>query len=263
MRPSLSLWSLRCAIVSALVVLSLLAPRAGAQTIIGRVVDSASGRPLPGAVIVLGGRRANADTIGRFVMSSLIPGQWRIAVRSLGYSPADSMVSIGNYDTTVVAFALSRLAPLLDTVKISAPAEVAGRLTEFEKRRARGGGRFITPAELRKNDERAFTDVLRRLPGLAFQVGDRGSFLFNRGQQPPGALRGNAGKPCYVQIVLDGVTMYQMDFGGSAEGPPDIEQLATRNFDAVEYYSGPSRTPPEFRTNGAICGTLVLWSRRR
>lgn len=259
-------FSLVCRTLAAAIVCATLAvvPRAaGAQTLSGRVVDGASGHPLAGAVIVLGGRRANADTIGRFVMSRLIPGKWRISLRSLGYTPFDSLIDLESYDTTRVEIKLIRLGPLLDTVNVTAPADVPTRLVEFEARRARKLGRYITPVEMRKNDERGFADVLRRLPGLGLQEGDRGIFLYSPTQQPPGALRGNALKPCYVQIVLDGVSIYQMGFGGSPDGPPDVSLLVTRNFDAVEYYSSPSRTPPEFRTNGATCGTLVLWSRRK
>lgn len=237
----------------------------GAQTLTGTVRDSASGRPLAGAVIVLGGRRANADTIGRFTMPALLPGTWRLSARALGYAPSDTMVTIGAYDTTRVQLALVRLGPLLDTVHVSATAiDVPGHITEFEARRLKKVGRYITREELRKADQRAFPDVLRaKFPNLGFEVGERSTQIYSPSQQAPGALRGNATKRCYVQIFLDGIPIFQMTQSGMTSEPPDVNQLLTQNFDAIEYYSGPSRTPPEFRTEGAMCGTLVLWSRRR
>jgi hypothetical protein len=68
-------------------------------------------------------------------------------------------------------------------------------------------------------------------------------------------------KPCYTQIIVDRVVVYQATDPGV--DPPDISEYLTRSLDGVEYYSSPSRTPPEFRTTGAACGTLVLWTRRR
>lgn len=245
----------------------MVAPRvAGAQAVSGRVLDSTSGQPLPGVVVTIGGRSVSGDESGRFIMASLVPGRWRLELRHLGYTPLDTMVSLETSDTVRVVFTMKRLPPQLDTVsvKAAAPGEMPGEIREFEVRRAKGTGQFITREELRKNDERTLPDVLRgRLPGLGLQVGDRGTFMYSRSQQPPHALlKGAGGKPCYIQVVQDGVVIYRHG-GMSAEGPPDISQLLTRNYDAIEFYSGPSRTPPEFRTEGAMCGTLILWTRRK
>jgi hypothetical protein len=252
--------------IAVALILAIVPRIADAQALAGRVVDSSSGQPLPGVVVTLGGRSVTGDESGRFIMANLLPGRWRLELRHLGYTPLDTMVSLETSDTVRVAFAMKRLPPQLDTVsvKAAAPGEMPGEIREFEVRRARATGHFITREELRKNDERRLQDVLRgRLPGLGLQVGDRGTFMYSRSQQPPGALlKGAGGKPCYIQVVQDGVVIYRHG-GMSAEGPPDISQLLTQNYDAIEFYAGPSRTPPEFRTEGAMCGTLVLWTRRK
>ncbi|HJQ21674.1 MAG TPA: hypothetical protein VJ867_15100 [Gemmatimonadaceae bacterium] len=172
----------------------------------------------------------------------------------------------------LVAVRLAAQTPTpLPPITTSAPAvdAEAGALPDFEARRAKAAGRFITREQLRKEEERTLTDVLRaHLSGIAFQYGATGMYAYNPTQQPPGALNAsasNAGRtPCYVQLVVDGTTIYQQSSGSAAaDTPPDMSEYAPRTLDGVEYYSSPSRTPAEFRTNGASCGTLVLWTRRR
>lgn len=116
-------------------------------------------------------------------------------------------------------------------------------------------------------DSRDFTDVLRtRMPGLLFRTTAYGVWAYSSSQQAPQALntmrKGNIGQPCYTQIVVDRVVVYQAT-DDRVISPPDVSEYLTRSLDGVEYYSSPSRTPPEFRTAGAACGTLVLWTRRR
>lgn len=165
---------------------------------------------------------------------------------------------------------LSRVSLLLLLVSPAlARAQEAGRrpdvdrpgtIPEFEARRARGIGRFITAAELRQLDERPFTGVLRtRLSSLAQQNGAGGVNLYNRSQMPPKALLAGGSSRCFVQIVMDGVLIYSMS---GADSPPDVSEFLTRNFDGVEYYGSVSETPAEYRSPGAACGTLILWSRR-
>lgn len=150
-----------------------------------------------------------------------------------------------------------------DTITIATLGDQPGFIQEFEARRVRGGGgKFITARELRDMDDRSFTDVLRsKFSGLAFQTGATGTFAYNRSQTPPRALTTNSGKPCFVQIVMDAIMLFTM--GPADASPPDMAELLTRNFDAVEYYGNSAGTPPEYRSTGASCGTLILWSRRR
>jgi hypothetical protein len=205
---------------------------------------------------------------GAFSFARVPDGTWTLQLRRVGFEPLDTTLNVATLPAHGVDFTMRALPQQLDTMSVSAEGESPGRIAEFEQRRARGIGVFLSREDLRANDERALADVLRsRVPGLALQVGAYGVYAFSRSQQPPGALKskgGNAARPCYSQVIVDGITLYQQDNGtGSAGDPPDISQFLVRSLDGIEYYSGPSRTPPEFRAMGATCGTLVLWSRRR
>lgn len=58
-------------------------------TVVGQVVDSESGQPLPGAVIEIDelNRRAVSDQHGRFRLERVRPGVYAIEIRQLGYAP--------------------------------------------------------------------------------------------------------------------------------------------------------------------------------
>ncbi len=44
---------------------------------------------------------------------------------------------------------------------------------------------------------------------------------------------------------------------------PDLSKYDAGGLEAVEFYPGPATTPPEFSGDGAVCGTLLLWTRTR
>jgi hypothetical protein len=75
---------------------------------------------------------------------------------------------------------------------------------------------------------------------------------FARGRQDirfRGAAFGS--RDCPPQYWLDGIPLQS---GGADEFAPD-------NVEAIELYSSPATTPPQFNTRSATCGTVVIWSR--
>ena len=58
-------------------------------TVVGQVIDSESGQPLPGAVVEIDelNRRAVSDQDGRFRLERIKPGVYAIEIRQLGYAP--------------------------------------------------------------------------------------------------------------------------------------------------------------------------------
>jgi hypothetical protein len=203
---------------------------------------------------------------GEFQFARVPAGRWLLELRRIGFTQLDTLVAISTQPSVSLALVLNVATPSLDTVNVTARLPSTAAIPEFETRRTHATGRFITRDELRAMDDRSFIEVLRaRAPGLAFQRAAYGIWAYSPSQQAPQALNaGNkrAGQPCYTQIIVDRVVVYQAtDFAGV--DPPDLSAYLTRSLDAVEYYSSPSRTPAEFRTTGAACGTLVLWTRRR
>ncbi|HKP76068.1 MAG TPA: Plug domain-containing protein, partial [Longimicrobiaceae bacterium] len=89
------------------------------------------------------------------------------------------------------------------------------------------------------------SDLLRRIPGLAFRQTRKGGF----------ALRGRGG--CEPQVYLDGMDVSMF---GTATTVDDL--VRPEDLEGVEVY-GSSSIPVEFirNTPGDQCGAVMLWTR--
>jgi len=93
-------------------------------TIVGRVVERGSMRPLRGAQVSLSatgtGTLAGAD--GRYRIADVPAGEIRLQVQMLGYSPEERTVSVASGATVTVDFELGRQALALDEVVVTGTA---------------------------------------------------------------------------------------------------------------------------------------------
>lgn len=84
-----------------------------APSIVGRIVDEQTRKPLPGANVIVHGRSqgTTSDQRGRFVLSGLAAGRYHITVSYLGYQAWDKIVPVsdGDADSLVVALSPSPL----------------------------------------------------------------------------------------------------------------------------------------------------------
>jgi len=112
-------------IFTALLSASIRTSGAGAQQPVpvrGKVQDSVSGRPLAGAIVGLGpngsDRTTRTDDAGEFAFSKVVPGNYSLTVKRLGYEPRARAVEVkAGMDSLVVA--MLRVSTL-DTVRIRA-----------------------------------------------------------------------------------------------------------------------------------------------
>ncbi|HEY6829974.1 MAG TPA: TonB-dependent receptor [Gemmatimonadaceae bacterium] len=88
----------------------------------GRVVDSASGQGRAGASVSIAGttRGVIADSLGRFAIDGLAPGQVLVQARLLGYATAEQRVTIVANDTTRVEIRLAQSAVVLGAMRTEA-----------------------------------------------------------------------------------------------------------------------------------------------
>jgi hypothetical protein len=137
-----------------------------------------------------------------------------VQIKKVGYQPVTLIVEIGPADTIPLTLTLKRLAPMsagaaqtLPTVvtRDSAPAYISPGLQSFEERRRSGFGHFMTEAELRKQDNRKLTNVIRELPGVTMTI---------------------QGGDCEINIYIDGV----------AVSDNDLEKLSVNEFAALELF---------------------------
>ena len=237
-------------------VMTLAAPLAAQGHLVGHVRDS-TGRGLAGAQVVLEGttHEARTDSIGTFHLV-VPPATYSLLVRTVGYRSVRRQVALASNDTVraLITLVVSK-RPELDTVVVRAGRDYAPGRAGFNYRRNVGFGSFIDSTELRKNDGRELSSILRRLPGLKIVQGPprlQGGSRVEWAAHPVGG--------CFVSVMLDNVFLYR---GIRGEVPPDLrKEINTMDIEAVEYYRGGGPIPPEFSIRHADCGVLVLWTRR-
>jgi hypothetical protein len=136
------------------------------------------------------------------------------------------------------------------------------------RRSIHAGGTFITGAELDSAAGRSLPALLaRKLPGAQItSYGRTGGALLSSGRgrtsgrQMPLAdpIDPRSPRACYAQVYLDGMRIYSIKYG---QAVPDLRDFPPESLAAVEYYAGDAQTPSEFAGEGAMCGTIVLWSK--
>lgn len=177
----------------------------------------------------------------------------------------------------------------LPTVGVTAEAELvrSAKLREFERRRSNGIGRFLTEADLARDQDRKLSDALKKLPGILMVSARRASgvsslavfAVSSRGSATISFVSPIFGKNCPIAIWLDGVSVYRgLDrsmetraFGQTAvqsaasgridEPPFDINSIMTNHVAAIEFYAGPATMPPELNATQGTCGALVIWTK--
>jgi hypothetical protein len=219
------------------------APRA----LFGLVKDSL-GHAVAGAEVRARGNVvvAFSDDSGRFHVSQMPVGARGVFVRRLGFAPTRAPIATGAGDIDSVRVTLRAIAQALPKITVQDEHDSLSKkvLAEFWARRSRGFGKFMTRDEIEDKGASRFVDVVRNVSGVTIQ--------FARGRQDirfRGAAFGS--RDCPPQYWLDGIPLQN---GGADEFAPD-------NVEAIELYSSPATTPPQFNTRSATCGTVVIWSR--
>jgi hypothetical protein len=214
------------------------------------VFDANTGEPIEGALVtdVVSKMSALTTKTGTVSLVFLPDSGSIVRVQKIGYQPATMVVRISPEDTLPITMLLTGTATTLPAVvtKDSAPKFLSPGLREFEERRKQGMGHYITEAQLRKNDSKRMTSIVRTLAGLNIvcpATGRRRSECW-----AVGTRRG-----CPLDVYINGVISIDND----------LEKLAVSEYAAVEYYAGPATIPPEYNKTGSSCGVLLFWMRDR
>ena len=258
----------------------------GTAVLTGRVLDSA-GAPIVGAGVRIPRleRAANVDSTGRYRFEGLPTGVVTIVGEAPGFSGKRADVTVPASGTVEQSFSLLPNARVLANVEVRARArqQLPLKLAEFETRRAQGRGRFLGPDDVAKYNGKPLQELLKPLlNGARFQRNARGEMVIvsARSLNPSSLRMGTNVKACQVQIWQDGMLLSDPNASADLSSPTtngqrgifgtthvgadrdfDVSNLITNDYMAVEYYSDLAMTPPGFRTGGASCGVLVLWTR--
>jgi hypothetical protein len=246
--------------------------RAGVLT--GVVLSDIDATPIPEVEVTIASlaRSAFTDERGRFRLTDVAAGDHVVAVRKVGYRQLSRTVSIEAGKAAERSLVLSRVV-VLDTVSVT-----AGTLRDFEEHRRLGLGHFLTRGEIDALQGQPISMALRQMSGVAIMNsrGNQAWILSRRtppqisSMDPKSVNRSTIWCPdrglaqygykcgCYAKVYLD----KQVVNAGYPTEPFDINSIPSASIEAVEWYSAPSQTPPEYNTLNSVCGVLVIHTRR-
>ena len=230
--------------------------RVRAAAVIDGVVSDTALAPLAQAMLSITGSNVQVVTNGngRFRITDLGSGQYVLAAHRLGYAPFSIVVQLADGDTARVSIALKPAAVTLDTIRTMVRA-ISPRLSEFEERRMRGIGQFMTQFEIDRRNSVSVVDLLRSF--MSVSIADDGVAR---------NYRAGIARACPFQYFVDGVAI-------PTPRNPGSELPTTKEIAGIEVYANSATVPMKYQTfgssnssgsagpGGAVCGVIVIWTR--
>jgi len=221
--------------------------------VIDALVTDTALAPLAHATANLVGTNVVVQTAdnGRFRIQAVPAGDYVIVLRRLGHEPYWTTISVHAADTVRPVFMLRPIARTLDTVVVHGGVTPPG-LVDFESRRSRGVGQFMTSEEIARLGMVLTSDVLRTLQSVTVA---RASVLNSRGFGV---------RQCPYRLFIDGVPIAPRDLEADLPAPNDLA--------GMEVYDNSATVPIQYATfggdlggasgGGAVCGVILFWTKR-
>jgi hypothetical protein len=221
----------------------------GDSRLTGTVVDKASRAPLGRVQIIFVGdsRSVLSDSAGRYTFDGLPSGIVRFAVRAAGFPvtpltvalmPGESLARVIELDSTDTGRSGAQKLP---GVSIDAPPSLGPRYADFERRRVTGRGQYLTAEQIDKGGYNSLQDAMRNMRGVDVDCGGGLGCHIRMSRAP-------------MQCTPDYVVDERVD---NFFGP----QIAIRDVQGLEVYTGPTDVPGEFAGRNAGCGVIVIWTK--
>jgi Carboxypeptidase regulatory-like domain len=271
---------------------------AGAQGVLTGRVTSDSGVVLSYAGVRIPelDRFTQADSNGVYRFDNLRVGAFAVIAEAPGFRARREQVAMAAGVTVTKDFTLVRGAHVLAAIDVraKAPPRVSPKMVDFERRRQRGLGKYVTRVDLDRYPGRQLEEVLRstavatqfiKAPsGQTWLISSRQSTA-NMGMLASRNADYVRDKQCHVQVVLDGAVISSStalraprihagdNTGGrggvsdsrtqvqGGDDAVDLNLFISDQLEGVEFYPDATTTPMQYRTGAAVCGTLILWTR--
>jgi hypothetical protein len=217
----------------------------GDSRLTGTVVDKVSRAPVAKVQIIYVGdsRSVVSDSIGRYTFDSLPSGIVRFAVRAPRYPVLTLTVALmpGESMAREIVLDSSSAGQVLPRVSIDAPPSLGPRFADFERRRVTGRGQYLTAQQIDKGGYNSLQDAMRNMRGVDVDCGGGLGCHIRMSRAP---------MQCNPDYIVD----ERVD---NFFGP----QIAIRDIEGLEVYTGATDVPGEFAGRNAGCGVIVIWTR--
>lgn len=262
MTKRVPLLALAIALVAGNAFLSDTASAQEAIRIEGTITDDGTGEPIEGATVRLADPSGSArETItgsdGAFAFAHVLPGEYTLAVRRLGYEVLSAPLAIGAQAPPRLDVRLQPQAIPLDPLEVGVEGRPP-RLAEsgFYERMEEGWGVFIEPEWIEAN-KRGFVRLADFMSTLQMRapLPRCAKIPVYLDRRPIGAADGSGTS-----------TSYSLNPAGTFRSPDDppptlLEELSVYDLGAAELYQ-PGSKIPFFAWDGTsmVCGAIILWS---
>lgn len=220
--------------------------------VVGFVVDRDNGRGIPSAQVEVVGseRRVTTDANGMFVLDRLPPGETALAISHLSYATSGRLFRAQAGQAYELRAILAPEAIALEGIEVTTRSPSWYRRMEgLQFRMSRGlGGTFVLDTQLEARGFPPVAEILRSLPGVRVRKANRFDYTvnFRLCELPP-------------VLYIDGVQVNQPEDGAAM---PELASVQGMDVQAIEVYRGAATLPPEFAGPDAMCGAIIIWTKR-
>ena len=239
----------------------------------------------PGATAIMDRTRvAQTDSAGRYAFCGLPEGvkiTARVVADDRRSTPVDVILPEG--ELTVLDVAMRPATVVAERAPAQMPAVVAVTephnriMAEFERRRRRGNGSYLTRSQIDRMHADRLADLLRTMPGVRVSTNEKGGLVVQlRGSamslQPVATPRptvrpdSSGGAPTSGATVAAQASIKTCPAGFLIDGLP-VDDAGAADIDvrpelieAIEAYSG-GMVPIEFNSRNGECGVVMIWTR--
>jgi TonB-dependent receptor len=188
----------------------------------GTVLDSQNNEPLPGANVVIEGTRYGAatDLKGKFVISQIPPGNYKLVVSYIGYRKKIVDVTVEDGQTVTQAIKLDFQIIEGQVVEVTAQAE--GQLGAINQQLSSNTiSNIVSQARIRELPDVNAAESIGRLPGISI---DRSG-----GEATRVSIRGLS--PKYNTVTVNGV---RVPATGGDDRSVDLSLISSQMLDGIE-----------------------------
>ena len=221
--------------------------QAGRREMVGFIRDSAGGG-IEGATVQIAGNVLRTDARGSFRLWAPDIDTLTIVVHRLGFEALEALLTATGKQWDTVVVELNRVAQNVPGMTVSSAAtRRALALRDFDERKARGFGLFVTRSDILARNPSRLSDLLRDKRGVRV-VRLSSNYYGVRFAAYSASLHS-----CAPSMWVDGQLASGME----------IDDLLPQDIQAIELYESFANVPVEFapRTSTVPCGTIVIWTR--
>jgi outer membrane receptor for Fe3+-dicitrate len=210
--------------------------------ILGRVVQIGSRASLAEAIVEMPELELamESDETGRFWFRNVPAGEQLFVIHYLGYSDSTRVFLVPDELNQLEVAVELMVLPVADLIVQVEALDAPSKLTEFNRRREKGEGYFITRADILRRDPVRTTDMLRAVPGVRIASTNLGQASIRM-----------RGRSCNIAYFVDGIRAPYFN----------MDSVLPSSVEGIEIYKGTASVPPEFRGPLTPCAAIVLWTR--